>query len=602
MNRTDELTDRLIDATLTDAEASELAALTATDPTALARHLSLLNLEAALRGLRTDLDLGDEVVRLIEAERARRTAANVLAEIADRPAPAWARPTPTRRRKVWLVAGCVAAALLAAVWLAFPSLDRSKATPEVARLRSVSGTVEVSGTDADGADRPVTAGQTVRTVGADSAAVLEFPDNTRLELSADTELRLASVGDGDSPRKLQLVHGQVSVVVNGRLTVLGGGAAEVSAWNGSFAAWASGPDSLRVESRDGDVQVTRGAPATAVTLGPGRAAFVRDEFTPTRLEPRFEVVATPRATLDFRGALGVAFAADGNEVWAASAKQRIRWRPVDGTTERLAFDPPSKNDGPVAALTADGRSLVACGIDDRDERTLIRDLTTGTIRHAVPVRASEPRFLCASPDASWVATFSPKPEHRLRVWETATGRERFARDLGEHPHCLAATPDGRSLAVDITNLRRDKDNRLDFLDAETGEVAFALPTARRAVMAVAFSAEGRRMAAGFNGAVQVWDVPDRRLLRTIEGFERVVTCLAFTADTGSIAAGTQDGQVWVWSADTGRRIAVLNTGNRWVRAVAFSPDGKSLVTATNKAPVALWEVTPEPPNDPDPGF
>ncbi len=594
MNRIDELTDRLIDSTLSEAEASDLADLTTADPTALSRHLAMLNVEAALRGLRTDLDLGAEVVRAIEAERAGRAATNVMAEIADRPAPAWTRHAERRWLKRWLIGASMTAALIAFVWFKFPaSDDRVAAEPEVVRLTMVSGTVEVSGTDADGTDRFVSPGQTIRTVGVDSTAVLEFPDNTRLELNADTEVLLASVGDRESPRKLQLVQGQVSVVVTGRRTVLGSGAAEVSARNGSFSAWASGPDSLRVESKEGDVQVARGQPANTVTLGPGRAAFVRDEFTPTSLESRFEVVATPRATLDFRGALDVAFADNGRSVWAASAKQRIRWRPLDGTTERLAFQPPFKNDGPVATLSADGRLLVACGVDDKDERTVVRDVATGTVRHAIPIRVSEPRFLGSSPDVSWVATFSPKPDRRLRVWDTTTGGERFFRDLAEIPHCLASTHDGRYLAVDIANLRRDKDNRVDFLDVKTGEVAFSLPTARRAVTAITFSADGHLMAAGCNGAVQIWDVPGRRRLRTIEGFERVVTQLAFDPNAALVAAGTQDGQVWIWSAETGRRVQVLESGSRGVRAVMFSPDGKSLVAATNKAPVALWDVVPE---------
>lgn len=598
MNRIDELTARLIDSVLTDDEARELAALTSAEPTALSDHLALLNVEAALRGLRTNLDLGAAVVRSIETERAGRTAANVLAEIADRPPPAWR----SHRRSRWVRPGLVAASLAAMfviIWLAFPAPEQVAPSPELARLRTISGIVEVSGIETDGADRFVSPGQTVQTVGADSVAVLEFPDQTSLELNADTEVRLTSIGDGESPRKLQLVHGQVSVVVTGRRTVLGGGTAEVTAQNGSFSAWASGADSLRVESKEGDVQVARAAMPNTLALGPGRAAFIRDELTPIRVEPPFEVISTPRATLDFRGALDVAFAADGQTVWAASAKQRARWRPFDGTTERLPFDPPFKNDGVVARLTADGQSVIVCGVDDGEDRTIVRDLVSGAARRAFPIRVSEPRFVCSSADAAWVATIGPKPNLRVRVWDFASGKERFARDLPEVPYSLAATPNGRYLAIDIANLRRSKDNRVDFLDSSTGDVAFSLPTAQRTVTAIAFSADGRQMIAGLNGAVQIWDVPERRLVRTIEGFGRGITQVAFNASASMVAAGTQDGQVWIWSTVTGRRVQVLDTGSRGVRAIAFSPDGKFLISATNRAPVALWDVLPEPAIDPD---
>jgi WD40 repeat protein len=91
-------------------------------------------------------------------------------------------------------------------------------------------------------------------------------------------------------------------------------------------------------------------------------------------------------------------------------------------------------------------------------------------------------------------------------------------------------------------------------------------------------------------------VPNRKLVRSFDGFERAITRVAFDPKGDLVAAGTGDGQVWVWSAATGRRTQVLDTGTRGVRALAFSADGKLLVTATNKAPVAVWDVAPAPAN------
>jgi WD40 repeat protein len=110
---------------------------------------------------------------------------------------------------------------------------------------------------------------------------------------------------------------------------------------------------------------------------------------------------------------------------------------------------------------------------------------------------------------------------------------------------------------------------------------------------------GRRLAAGFYGAIQIWGVPNRKLIRTLDGFERGVTRLAFSPTGDTLAAGTSDGQVWIWATATGRRTQVIDTGTRGVRSLAFSAEGKLLVTATNKAPVVVSEVTPEPANDPD---
>ncbi|VTT97734.1 wd40 repeat-containing protein : WD40 repeat-containing protein OS=Nostoc sp. (strain ATCC 29411 / PCC 7524) GN=Nos7524_0419 PE=4 SV=1: FecR: WD40 [Gemmataceae bacterium] len=611
MTRTDDLTARLLDGTLTDAEAAELEALVAADPAARAAHLAALTLEAALRGLRTDFDpaFARDTAARIEADRGERVAAGVLAEIAARPAPAWDR-RPARRSARWAALAALAAAVLVGAWVAIRPADGpapvpAPLVPEVARITLLSGSVEVveSG-EVLGAGAALAAGQTIRTVGDESAAVVEFADRTRLELHADTEVRLTAGGDSaDAPRKVYLVHGQVSAVVGSGETVVSTGAADAVARSGAFSMCASGPTSARVESRDGDVQVMRGEPGEAaapVALGPGRAAFVRDEAAPITVEPALRPHTVPRDVLDFRGAYTVAFTPDGREVWAASAKQLVRWRVGPGAAEpRVARDlylTPNGNDGHFGILTPDRGTLVSCAVDDRQDRVLVRSLPSGTVRAALPVRVTELRFACAAPDGAWFAAVFQKPTRRLRVWDAGTGRERFALDW--EGYTAAATPDGRLLAVDVTDHRRSTKNMVAFLDPATGERAFDLPTARKAVTAMAFTRDGRYMAAGTNGAVQVWDVPERKLVRTIEGFERSVSALAFSPDGALVAAGMGDGQAWVWSAATGRRVQVIETGERGVRSLVFSPDGKSLAAATSRAPVTLWDVAPEPADGP----
>ncbi|MBM3983438.1 MAG: hypothetical protein FJ304_24850, partial [Planctomycetes bacterium] len=240
--------------------------------------------------------------------------------------------------------------------------------------------------------------------------------------------------------------------------------------------------------------------------------------------------------------------------------------------------------------------------DDREERIVVRELPSGAERGQIPVRVNDPRVLCVGPDASWVATAGgPKPNNRrVRVWDVATAKERFAFDLDNSVTCLAASPNGRGLAVGVSDLGRDTGNVVVAFDTTTGERSFELPTRRKPITTLAFSADGKHLAVGFNGAVQVWDVPDRKLVRSLEGFERTVTRVAFDTNGKLLAAGMGDGQVWVWSAATGRRTQVIDTGARGVRSMAFSPDGKLLVTATNKAPVAVWAVAPPLPAGSEP--
>lgn len=613
MNRTDELTDRLVDGTLDDAGAAELESLLAADAGACARHLALVRLELVLRGLRTGFDFAGPTVAKIEADRADRTAAAVMAELAGRPAPA-----RNRRAGLWVA---LAAAVLVAVWFGTrppgpaPAPGNAgtninpvpvaptppDALPEASgppRLVAVAGAVEFvgpAGITAAHADQIVGPHLTLRTVGEESVTVAEYPDRTRLEVHPDTAVRFVPAAGG-APRKVVLLEGRVTAVATGRRLVVGTAAADVEASSGSFSLYSSGPGSARVEALAGDVRVARGAPAEPLVLGPGRAAFVRDDQTPVRVEGSGRVDAAPRARLDFP-ALDVGFAPDG-EVFAVSAKQWARWRPGGPDPRPVVFPPRVHNDGLAAWLTPDLRAVAQCRTDDRAARIVIRALPSGEERGRIRARVTEPRFLCVGPDASWVATAAggPKPlNRRLRVWDATTGEERFARELGNIVNCLAASPDGRWLAVGVSDLGRGTGNAIVVFDAATGHRAFELPTRRKAITALAFTSDGGRLAAGFNGAVQVWDVPGRTLVRTLEGFERVVTRLAYSPRRDLLAAGTQDGQAWVWAADTGRRRQVIEAGARGVRALGFSADGKRLVTATNKAGVAVWDVAPEPP-------
>jgi hypothetical protein len=413
-----------------------------------------------------------------------------------------------------------------------------------------------------------------------------------VEVYPDSVVRLSTPND-KTHRKLILVEGRVAAVATERIVVVAGGT-QVEANRGSFSICSAGSGSARVESTDGDVRVHRGAPAEPMVLGPGQATFVPDDATLVRLDSQWRIDSKPRSQLDFK-ALDVGFTTDG-EVWAVSAKQWARWKPGTPDPGRMLFPPKVFNDGLAAWLTPDRTAVALCRGDDREERVAVRELPSGAERGTVPVRVNDPRFLCVGPDASWVATAGgQKPNNRrVRVWDVATGRERFAFDLDSSVTCLAASPDGRRLAVGVYDMGKDAANLVAVFDVTTGERTFELPTRRKPITTLVFSADGKYLAAGFNGAVQMWDVPDRRLVRTLEGFERTVTRVAFDTNSKLLAAGMGDGQVWVWSATTGRRTQVIETGTRGVRSLAFSADGKLLVTATNKAPVAVWEVSPEP--------
>jgi WD40 repeat protein len=187
------------------------------------------------------------------------------------------------------------------------------------------------------------------------------------------------------------------------------------------------------------------------------------------------------------------------------------------------------------------------------------------------------------------------------VWDGKTGARRFTVSSELKIECLAASPDSKLLAVGLVNLGRREPNKIRLLDAMTGKEIAVLPTRAYPLTVLAFTPDGRYLAAGITGLVQIWDLKKSEMVLTIRGFERVISTLAFSPDGKILAGGTQDGQVWLWDAQRGDEVQVIQAGTSGVRLLAFAPDGRALVTGGMKRhPLMIWDVAPQPKQQPEP--
>jgi WD40 repeat protein len=176
------------------------------------------------------------------------------------------------------------------------------------------------------------------------------------------------------------------------------------------------------------------------------------------------------------------------------------------------------------------------------------------------------------------------------LWDVATGK---GRRLGERVPALRDRE--RLEPVGVTGLVFSADGRRIFAaggdqvirvwDVATGREHLPTPGHRARVTAVAFAPDGRTIATGGEyEAVHLWDAATRRHVRrmTAKGFGGD---LAFSPD-GKLLAAQVSGGIQVWDAATGAELQRIGEDGHF----AFCPDGKTLLTWHSEGVLSGWDV------------
>lgn len=109
---------------------------------------------------------------------------------------------------------------------------------------------------------------------------------------------------------------------------------------------------------------------------------------------------------------------------------------------------------------------------------------------------------------------------------------------------------------------------------------------------VAFSPDGQLLASGA-GSVQLWQVHDGELLRSLPDSRGGLNTIAFSPDGTTIAAGFSFDRerVALWNVHDGqRRQTLIDQPDTKIISLAFSPDGQLLATAEEDHRVRIWRL------------
>jgi WD40 repeat protein len=172
------------------------------------------------------------------------------------------------------------------------------------------------------------------------------------------------------------------------------------------------------------------------------------------------------------------------------------------------------------------------------------------------------------------------------VWHVATGKDHRQFDFGRKIRALAFSPEGKYLAV-----AGDSAHVLVW-DVATGKLAHALAYDKGSyeVQAVAFSADGAKLAAANGSVICTWDVATGRLLRKLHRDYSYAKALAFSPDGKLLASGHEDKVVRLWDVAAQREVHRFTGHAGEVLSLAFFPDGKALVSGSADTTALIWQV------------
>lgn len=300
-------------------------------------------------------------------------------------------------------------------------------------------------------------------------------------------------------------------------------------------------------------------------------------------------VRTIRPSLRYVDTL--AFSPDGKMLASASANgagTNIEfWDPQSGA----ALNRIDGHGGPVTylAFSSDGKRLAT--YSQEDPTFLFWELPSGKKIGQINDAAGE---IGIFPMAKG---FDLSPDQKLfvscggyslpvRIMDTSTGQDRLKRQIDRlGPTAVALSPDAEVLAAGS--------DRIQLVNAVTGEPIREIEGYKfgATVYDLAFSPDGRRLAAAGNDFFLLWDMVQQKELRKIDGGKGVGFGSVMFLSNGDVLAVTKYYNDYrLWNLTTGKKLKDVPNKEYFFASDAVSPDGRYLAFGGEEDTVLLWDT------------
>lgn len=243
-------------------------------------------------------------------------------------------------------------------------------------------------------------------------------------------------------------------------------------------------------------------------------------------------------------------------------------------------------------------------------------------------------YAVSSPDSQTFATVSvpdgAESKGEVMLWSVADPKPGIHFEQLGRIVVVSFSPDGKWLAIGPNAPQAG----VKLIDVKTGEVAQTLPGPVARTNAMAWSSDGKQLvlASTTDRTIRIWNVPDRKLVKTFEpeatslftvGFTKAGQLLAagvpikdrdglaifdvmsgktektlkghkelvdatFAADASVLSSVGWDASVRIWDVASGEESGVMKGHKKGIRSIAMSSDGKRVATVNDRE-FKLWD-------------
>jgi RNA polymerase sigma factor (sigma-70 family) len=274
----------------------------------------------------------------------------------------------------------------------------------------------------------------------------------------------------------------------------------------------------------------------------------------------------------------LAFAPDGTLAAAGSSGFIRLWDPGTGRELRRWV---AHNDMITSlAFAPDGKMLVSAAVWENLARW---DPSTGKEIEPVPGHRGVIDCLVFANPRTLLAC---SRDRRVLEWDLATGRARPGPGHeplgppGRHPSAMDLSPDGRTLALaTMDQWAPNLECALELWDVVQGKLLRTLAGQMEWVWSLRFAPDGKLLASSGKDGTRLWEVESGKELRhlAVKSIKRVT--LSFSPDAKLLALALADRTVRLFEVASGKERLQWDSNQDYIRCLAFSPDAKQVASA-----------------------